>query len=153
MELETDELTVDVHEIRSQGPDRPVAVTASWSTQALQTVAAVMSEQLARLRQTPAEDAGQVLLLRQYATLGDRFADHAAADAHAILVFDDTELSVCASLLNDYVLRVDGDGAGYQPPELRDRLDAVRLVHARLNEMVFEARAAVRGPQQCPVLG
>jgi hypothetical protein len=151
MEFETGELTVDVHEFRSQGPDRPVAVTASWSAQALQTVAAVMSEQLARLRLTPAEDAGQVLLLRQYATLGERFADHAAAGAHAILAFDDTELSVCASLLNDYVLRVDGDEVGYQPPGLRDRLDAVRLVHARLSEMICEARAAVRGPQQYPV--
>src|ERR1700684_3050749 len=129
MELETGELTVDVHEIRSRGLDRPVTVTASWSTQALQTVAAVMSEQLARLRLTPAEDAGQVLLLRQYAALGERFADHAAAGAHAILAFDDTELSVCATLLNDYALRVDGDDVGYQPPELRDRLEAVRLVH------------------------
>jgi len=152
MEFETGELTVHVHEIRNQGPDRPVAVTASWSAQALQTVAAVISEQLARLRLTPAEDAGQVLLLRQYATLGDRFADHAATGAHAILAFDDTELSVCASLLSDYVLRVDGDDVGYQPPELRDRLDAVRLVHARLSEMISEARAAVRGPRQCPVV-
>jgi hypothetical protein len=152
MELETGELTVDVQEIRNQGPDRPIAVTASWSAQALQTVAAVISEQLARLRLTPAEDAGQVLLLRQYATLGDRFADHAAAGAHAILAFDDTELSVCATLLNDYVLRVDGDDVGYQPPELRDRLHAVRLVHARLSEIISQARGAVRGSQQCPVL-
>ena len=152
MELETGELTVDVHEIRSQGPDRPVAVTASWSAQALQTVATVMSEQLARLRLTPAEDAGHVLLLRQYATLGDRFADHAAAGAHAILAFDDTELSVCASLLNDYVMRVDGDDVGYQPPELRDRLHAVQLVYARLSEIIAEARGTVRGSQQCPVL-
>ena len=151
MELETGELTVDVHEIRSQGPDRPVAVTASWSAQALQTVATVMSEQLARLRLTPAEDAGQVLLLREYATLGDRFADHAAAGAHAILAFDDTELSVCAGLLNDYVLRV--DGVGYQSPEVRDLLHAVRLVHARLSEMISEARGAVCGSQECPVLG
>jgi hypothetical protein len=103
MEFETGELTVDVQEIRSQGPDRPVAVTASWSAQALETVAAVMSDQLARLRLTPAEDAGQVLLLRQYATLGDR-------------------------------------------------LLAVRLVHARLSEMISEARAAARGSQQCSVL-
>jgi hypothetical protein len=153
MEFETGELTVDVHEIRSQGPDRPVAVTASWSAQALQTVAAVMSEQLARLRLTPTEDAGQVLLLRQYATLADRFADHAAAGAHAILAFDDTELSVCASLLNDYVLRLDGDGEGYQSPELRDRLHAVRQVHSRLSEIISEARAAVHGSQQCPVSG
>jgi hypothetical protein len=152
MELGTGELTVDVQEIRNQGPDRPIAVTASWSAQTLQTVAAVMSEQLARLRLTPAEDAGQVLLLRQYATLGDRFADHAAAGAHAILTFDDTELSVCATLLNDYLLRVDGDDVGYQPPELRDRLLAVGLLHARLSEMISEARAAARGSQQCPVL-
>ena len=152
MELETGELTVDVQEIRSQGPDRPVAITASWSAQALQTVATVMSEQLARLRLTPAEDAGHVLLLRQYATLGDRFADHAAAGAHAILAFEDTELSVCASLLNDYVLRVDGDDVGYQPPELRDRLHAVQLVYARLSEIIAEARGTVRGSQQCPVL-
>ena len=152
MELETGELTVDVQEIRSQGPDRPVAITASWSAQALQTVAGVMSEQLARLRLTPAEDAGQVLLLRQYATLGDRFADHAAAGAHAILAFEDTELSVCASLLNDYVLRVDGDDVGYQPPELRDRLHAVQLVYARLSEIIAEARGTVRASQQCPVL-
>ena len=151
MEVETGELTVDVQEIRNQGPDRPITVTASWSAQALQTVAAVMSEQLARLRLTPAEDAGQVLLLRQYATLGDRFANHAAAGAHGLLTFDDTELSVCATLLNDYVLRVDGDDAGYQPPELRDRLHAVRLVHARLSEIISEARAAARGSQQCPV--
>jgi hypothetical protein len=153
MEFETGELTVEVHEIHSQGPDRPVAVTASWSAQALLTVAAVISEQLARLRLTPTEDAGQVLLLRQYATLGDRFADHAAEDAHAILAFDDTELAVCAGLLNDYVLRVDGDEVGYQSPELRDRLDAVRLVHARLSEMISEARATVHGPPQCPVSG
>ena len=152
MELETGALTVDVQEIRNQGPDRPVAVTASWSAQTLQTVAAVMSEQLARLRLTPAEDAGQVLLLRQYATLGDRFADHAAAGAHAILTFDDTELSVCATLLADYVLRVDGDDVGYQPPELRDQVHAVRLAHARLSEMISEARAAVRGSQQRSIL-
>jgi hypothetical protein len=152
MELETGELTVDVQEIRNQGPDRPIAVTASWSAQALQTVAAVMSEQLARLRLTPAEDAGQVLLLRQYATLADRFADHAAAGAHALLSFDDTELSISATLLNDYALRVAGEDVGYQPPELRDRLDAVRLLHARLSEMISEARAAARGSQQCSVL-
>lgn len=151
MEFETGELTVDVHEIRSQGPDRPVAVTASWSAQALQTVAAVMSEQLARLRLTPAEDAGQVMLLRQYVTLGDRFADPAAAGAHAILAFDDTELSVCASLLNDYLLRVDGEDVGFQPPGLRDQVHAVRLAHARLREIVAEARAAVGGSRQCPV--
>jgi hypothetical protein len=152
MEVETGELTVEVQEIRNQGPDRPITVTASWSAQALQTVAAVMSEQLARLRLTPAEDAGQVLLLRQYATLGDRFADHAAAGAHAILTFDDTELSVCATLVNDYALRVDGDDVGYQPPDLRDRLHAVRLVHARLSEIISEARDAARGSRQCPVL-
>jgi hypothetical protein len=140
MEFEPIDLTVDVQEIRSQGPDRPVAVTASWSAQALQTVAEVVSEQLARLRLTPAEDAGQVLLLRQYATLGDRFADHAAAGAHAILAFDDTELSVCASLLNDYLLRVDGDDAGYQPPDLRERQRTVRMVHASLSEIISEAR-------------
>ena len=93
-----------------------------------------------------------MLLLRQYATLGDRFTHHAATGAHAVLAFDDTELSVCASLLNDYVMRVDGDEVGYQPPELRDRLDAVRLVHTRLSEMISEARSAVRGPQQCSVL-
>jgi hypothetical protein len=151
MEFEPIDLTVDVQEIRSQGPDRPVAVTASWSAQALRTVAEVVSEQLARLRLTPAEDAGQVLLLRQYATLGDRFADHAAAGAHAILAFDDTELSVCASLLNDYLLRVDGDDAGYQPPELRERLGTVQMVHASLSEIISEARAAVRGPQPCSV--
>jgi hypothetical protein len=58
---------VSEHDRRSE-----VAVTASWSTQALQAVSAVMSEQLARLCLTPAEDAGQVLLLRQYATLGER---------------------------------------------------------------------------------
>ncbi len=153
MEFETGEVTVDVHEIRSQGPDRPVSVTASWSAPALQTVSAVMSEQLARLCLTPAEDAGQVLLLRHYATLGERFTDSAAAGAHAILAFDDTELSVCASLLHDYLLRVDGDEVGYQPPELRDRLHAVRLVHASLSEMISEARAAVRGSGQCPILG
>ena len=152
MEFETGELTVDVQEIRNQGPDRPIAVTASWSALALQTVAAVMSEQLARLRLTLAEDAAQVLLLREYATLGDRFADHAAAGAHALLTFDDTELSICATLLNDYALRVDGDDAGYQPPELRDRLHAVRLLHARLSEIISEARSAVRGSQQRPVL-
>jgi hypothetical protein len=151
MEFEPIGLTVDVQEIRSQGPDRPVAVTASWSAEALQTVAEVVSEQLARLRLTPAEDAGQVLLLRQYATLGERFADHAAAGAHAILAFDDTELSVCASLLNDYLLRVDGDDAGYQPPELRERLRTVQMVHASLSEIISEARAAVRGSQPCPV--
>ena len=143
MAFKTGELTIELHEIHGQGPDRPVAVTASWSAQALQTVAAVISEQLARLRLTPAEDAGQVLLLRQYATLGERFADPAAEGAHAILAFDDTELAVCAGLLDDYVLRVDGDDVGYQPPELRDRLAAVRLVHGRLSEMISEARAAV----------
>lgn len=152
MELETAELTVDLQEIRNQGPDRPVAVTASWSAQALQTVAAVMSEQLARLRLTLAEDAAQVLLLREYARLGDRFADHASAGAHALLTFDDTELSTCATMLNDYGLRVDGDDVGYQPPELRERLHAVRLVHARLSEIIAEARSTVRGSQQCPVL-
>jgi hypothetical protein len=152
MELETGELTVDVREIRDQGPDRPIAVTASWSAQALQTVAAVMSEQLARLRLTVAENAAQVLMLREYATLGDRFADHAGAGAHALLTFDDTELSICATLLEDYGLRVDGDDVGYQPPELRDRLHAVRLLHARLSEIIPQARGAVRGSQQCPVL-
>jgi hypothetical protein len=63
-----------------------------------------------------------------------------------------TELSVCASLLNDYLLRVEGDNAGYQPPELHGRPDAVRLVLARLSEIIAEARAAVRDSQECPVL-
>ena len=152
MELETEELTVDVQEIRNQGPDRPVAVTASWSAQALQTVAAVISEQLARLRLTPAEDAAQVLLLREYAALGDQFADHASAGAHALVTFDDTDLSICATLLNDYALRVDGDDVGYQSPELRDRLHILRLIHASLTEIISEARTVVRGSQQCPVL-
>jgi hypothetical protein len=151
MELETAELTVDLQDIRDQGPDRPIAVTASWSAQALETVAAVMSEQLARLRLTVAEDAAQVLLLREYATLGDRFADHASTGAHALLTFDDTELSTCATMLNDYGLRVDGDDVGYQPPELRDRLHAVRLIRARLSEIIAETRAAVRASQQSPV--
>ena len=56
-------------------------------------------------------------------------------------------------MLNDYLLRVDGDEVGYQSPELRDGLDAIQLVHARLSEIISEARAAVRGLQQCPVLG
>jgi hypothetical protein len=61
-------------------------------------------------------------------------------------------LSICATLLTDYALRVDGDDVGYQPPELRDRLRAVRLLHARLSEIISEARGAARGSQQCPVL-
>jgi hypothetical protein len=152
MDSEPVEQTVEAQEIRSQGPDRPVAVTASWSAPALQAVAVVMSEQLSRLRQTTTEDAGHVLLLRQYATLGDRFADPASAGASALLVFDDTELSVCASQLNDYLLRVDGDDAGYQPPELRDRLRIVRLVHSGLCEIISEARAAARTSYQRPAL-
>ena len=113
MDITVDPPTVRVEEIRSQGPDRPVAITASWSAEAIQAVADVFSEQLARLRQEPAEDADQVLMLRQYATLADRFAGHASAGAHALLVFDDAELSVCERLLRDYVLRVNGEDAGY----------------------------------------
>jgi hypothetical protein len=145
MDITVDELTVRVEEIRSQGPDRPVAITASWSAAAMQAVATVLSEQLARLRQEPAEDADQVLMLRHYATLADRFAEHAAAGANALLLFDDTELSVCERLLRDYVLRVNGEDAGYQPPELREQLDVVRAVRTSLCEIVSEARAATRG--------
>jgi hypothetical protein len=152
MDIAPDEQTVHAEEIRSQGPDRPVVVTASWSSQALQATAAALSEQLARLRQTPAEDAEQVLLLRHHTTLADRFAEHASVGAHAQLVFDDTELSVCASLLNDYLLRIDGADAGYQPTDLREQLHTVRLVRTSLCEIVSEARAAVRAGCEDPVL-
>ena len=137
-----DELTVHAEEIRSHGPDRPVAVTASWSSQALEATAAVLSEQLARLRVAAAEDADQVLVLRQHASLADQFAEHSLAGAHALLTFDDCELAVCAAALNDYLLRVDGDDAGYQPAERREQLHTVRLVHTSLREIISEARAA-----------
>ena len=142
MDIEPDQLTVEAQEIRSHGPDRPVAVTATWSAPALQAVAAALSEQLARLGQDPVEDADQMLVLRHQTLLAERFADHASAGAHALLAFDDTELSVCANLLNDYLRRVDGDDAGYQPPELREQLRILRLVQASLCEIVSEARAA-----------
>jgi hypothetical protein len=152
MDIAHDEQTVHAEEIRSQGPDRPVAVTATWSSQALEATAAALSDQLARLRQTPAEDAEQVLVLRNQTALADRFAEHASAGAHAMLVFDDTELCVCMRLLNDYLVRIDGDDAGYQPPELREQLHTVRLVRTSLCEIVSEARAAVLASRENPVL-
>jgi hypothetical protein len=151
MDITLEALTVRAEEIRSLGPDRPVAITASWSAEALSAVAAALSEQLARLRQTPAEDADQVLMLRQYALLADRFAEDAAAGANAILMFDDTELSVCETLLRDYVLRVNSADAGYQPPELREQLHTVRLVRTGLCEIVSEARAAAGAGRERPL--
>jgi hypothetical protein len=141
MDTMLDEPTVRAEEIRSDGPDRPVSITASWSSQALSATATALSEQLARLRQTPAQDAEQVLLVRHHAELADRFAEHASAGANALLVFDDSELAVCARELGAYLLRID-DGSGYQPPELRDRLHTVRLVRTSLCQIVSEARAA-----------
>jgi hypothetical protein len=144
MDIVQDGLTVRAEEIRSQGPDRPVAVTTAWSAAALTATSATLSEQLARLHQAPVEDADQVLVRRHHTALADRFADHAAAEAHALLAFDDCELSVCAKLLRGYLERVDGEDAGYQPPELRDQIETVGQVHASLCEIVSEARAAVR---------
>src|ERR1700759_3836901 len=123
MDIAQDGLTVRAEEIRSQGPDRPVAVTTAWSAPALEAASAALSEQLTRLHQAPVEDADQVLVRRHHTTLADRFAEHAAAGAHALLAFDDCELSVCAMLLRGYLERVDGEDAGYQPPGLREQSD------------------------------
>ena len=141
MDSMLDELTVRAEEICGDGPDRPVSVTSTWSSQGLSATATALSEQLARLRQTPAQDAQQVLLVRHHAELADRFAEHASAGAHALLVFDDSELAVCARELGAYLLRVDGDDSGYQPPDLREQLRTLWLVRTSLCEIVSEARA------------
>ena len=80
MEFAQDGLTVRAEEIRSQGPDRPVAVTTAWSAQALAAASAALSEQLTRLHQAPVEDAEDAdeggeeaaLSSERYAALGAR---------------------------------------------------------------------------------
>lgn len=132
---------VQLEEVRGLGPDRPAAVTLSWSAAAIGAAAQAFSEQLARRRSAPLQDAGDVLVLRAQATLGERFQELSIAQASAMVVFDDTELASIRSALCAYVRRVDVDA--YQPPELRERIAVLREVTVALCEAISEARAAV----------
>jgi hypothetical protein len=130
------ELPTQILEVRPAGRGLEASVTLAVTSEASPAVVIALSEQLDRRRSEPLQEAGDVLELRQATELMERFEALAAAEAHAVVSFSPAELRSCLLELTSYADRM--DTAGFQAPELRERL---RLI-AQITPVLWEANAA-----------
>lgn len=135
-----EETTAQILEVRPAESGRDASITLAVSSQASQAALVALSEQLDRRRAEPLESAGDVQELRQATDLVERFEALAAAGAHAVVRFSPEELRACLLELTGYVERMDIDG--FQPPELRERLQVI----AQITPVLWDANAAVSRP-------
>lgn len=130
------ELPTQVLEIRPAGPGLEASITLAVTSEANRAILTALSEQLDRRRSQPLEEAGDVLELRQATVVVERFEVLAAAEAHAVVQFSPDELRFCLLELTSYADRMDIDG--FQPPELRERLQVL----AAITPVLWDANAA-----------
>ena len=121
-----DESPIQILEVRAGEGAQPTTVTAAVTADASREICTALSEELDRRRQEPTGSAEDVLALRDHATLVERFEPLAAADAHAVVSFSESELRNLLLELARYTDRVDGDH--FQPPDLRARLQLIAQV-------------------------
>jgi hypothetical protein len=126
---------LQILEVRADGGQRPVTITAAVTADASRAIFVALSEQLDRRRAAPTASVSDVLALREQTALVERFAPLATAGAHAVVQFTDSELRACLLDLTGYTDRVDGDH--FQPVELRERL----RVTAQITAVMWEANA------------
>jgi UDP-N-acetylmuramyl pentapeptide synthase len=132
--------------VRADEQDRSVAITVAVTADASRAIFVALSEQLDRHRRNRTESAADVLMLREQQALVERFAPLAAADAHAVVRFSESELRGCLLDLTDYAQRVDGEH--FQPAELRERLRVIAEVASAMwdaNATAAAAAAAAAG--------
>jgi hypothetical protein len=137
------ETSVQILEVRAGDETRPLTITVAVTTDAAGAIHIALSEQLDRRRQEPMESPDDVAELREAITLVERFADLAAAGAHAIVTLSQDELQSALMGLTQYADRVDGEH--FQPVELRERLETIADVTASMwdaNAAAAEAQAA-----------
>jgi hypothetical protein len=134
---------MQILEVRGDGQDRPVAITAAVTADASQSIFVALSEQLDRHLQQPTETVEDVLVLREQQSLVERFAPLASAGAHAIVQFTESELRACLLELTNYTQRVDREH--FQPVELRERLQTIAQIVPTLWDA--NASAAVVGSE------
>jgi hypothetical protein len=130
------ETPLQILEVRGDDRQRPVAITAAVTADASSAISVALSEQLDRHLLRPTETVEDVLVLREQQSLVERFAPLAAAGAHAIVRFTESELRACLLELTDYTQRVDGEH--FQPVELRERLQTI----AQIIPVLWDANAA-----------
>jgi hypothetical protein len=94
-------------EVRADEQNRAIAITAVVTADASRAIFVALSEQLDRHRRQPTESVEDLLVLREQQSLVERFAPLAAAGAHAIVRFTESELRACLLDLTDYTERVD----------------------------------------------
>jgi hypothetical protein len=130
---------IQILEVRADGQDRSVAITAAVTADASSAIFVALSEQLDRHRQQPTESVDDVLVLREQQSLVERFGPLASAGAHAVLRLTDSELRACLLDLTAYTERVDGEH--FQPVELRARLEVI----AQITPVLWDANATAAG--------
>lgn len=135
-----EETTAQILEVRPAGSGLEASITLSVSAKANRAAVVALSEQLDRRRLEPLESAEDVRELRQITELVERFEALAAAGAHALVRLSPEELRACLLELAGYVERMDIDG--FQPPELRERLQTITQV----TSVLWDANAAVSRP-------
>ncbi len=131
---------VQILEVRGGEPSLAPSITLSVSDEASRALLVALSEQLDRRRAEPLEAAEDVHGLRHAAELVERIESLVAAQAHAVVRFSPEELRFCLLELTSYADRMDIDG--FQPPDLRDRLQVI----ARITPVLWDANAAASAP-------
>jgi hypothetical protein len=134
---------VQILEMRADGAQRHVTVTAAVTAGAGHAIFIALSEQLDRRRSLPTVTVEDVLALRQQTELVERFAPLATRGEHAIVQFKEEELRDCVLELTDYQARVDGEH--FQPVDLRRRLQLIAEITATLWDASATAAAASGG--------
>lgn len=138
---------IQILEVRANGMERSVTVTAALTAAAADAIFIALSEQLDRARRYSTESVEDVLALRRRIELVERFAPLARAAAHAIVQLTEDELRGCLLELSDYRERVDGEH--YQPVELRQRLQLTVQITAVLWDTNATVAAAADGLLNC----
>jgi hypothetical protein len=134
---------IQILEVRADGEQRSVTITAAVTADASRAIFVALSEQLDRRRADPTATVSEVLALREQTALVERFAPLATAGAHAVVQFSRSDLRACLLDLSGYADRVDGEH--FQPAELRDRLRVTAQITAALWEANATATAAAAG--------
>lgn len=135
-----EEVPTQILEVRPGGLGSDKSITLSVSAQAARAILTALAEQLDRRRAQPLEEAHAVRELRQATELVERFEALVAADAHAVVQFSPDELRSGLLELTSYADRTDIDG--FQPPELRERLQLI----AAITPVLWDANAAASTP-------
>ena len=137
------ESTIQILQVRADGQERAVTITAAVTADASRAILVALSEQLDRRRRQPTADVEDVMVLREQTALVEQFATYAIAGAHAIVRLTEPDLRACLLELTHYTDRVDGEH--FQPVELRDRLQVIAQITSVLWDANATATAALAG--------